>query len=37
MENHPDSRGGAERSGVNPKQCYLNGLADPFGVEQLEL
>ena len=34
---HPGSRGGAEQSGVNPKQRYLNGLADPLGMEQLEL
>ena len=29
--------GGAEKSVVNPKQRYLNGLADPLGMEQLEL
>ena len=34
---HPGSKSGAEWSGVNPKQRYLNGLADPLGVEQLEL
>ena len=28
---------GVERSGVNPKQCYPNGLADPLGMEQLQL
>ena len=28
---------GVERSGVNPKQRYPNGLADPLGMEQLEL
>ena len=28
---------GVERSGVDLKQCYPNGLADPLSVEQLEL
>ena len=36
-ESHPGSRGGAEWSGVNLKQRYPNELADPLGMEQLEL
>ena len=34
---HPSNRGGAERSKVNHKQRYPNGLADPLDMEQLEL
>ena len=34
---HPSSRGRAEWSRVNSKQHYPNGLADPLGMEQLEL
>ena len=34
---HPNSKTEAERSGINLKQCYSNGLADPLGLEQLKL
>ena len=35
--NHPDSKSGAEWSGVNSKQRYQNGRANLLDIEQLEL